>query len=217
MTDKKLAIGIPTVGNLNWQFASSLMNLQLLPDTRVIWMIKAMIDSSRNMIVQSALKDDSYTHLLMIDDDMIFDSDFALKLLEHNVDIVGGLAFKRRPEYTPCVFRKNSQDNQYYPILPEVFQEVDIVGTGGILIRLDVFRKLKYPWFETYYDENTVHWSVDFDFCMKAKEAGLKIFVDPEAEMGHIGDPQVIRKEDFYKHVKQNEINKDNNNGSSNK
>ena len=204
MDTKKLAICIPTFGRVDWQFASSLMALQLLPETRVIWMVRAMIDTARNQLVQDALKDSSYTHLLMIDDDMTFEPDFVLRLLEHDVDIVSGLAFKRRPEYTPCVFEKR-QDDKYYPMLPEVFREVDIVGTGGILINMDVFKKIKYPWFETFYDDNNVHWSVDFDFCMKAKKVGFKIFADPEAEMGHIGDPVVIKKEQFYNHVKQNE------------
>lgn len=212
----KLVIGIPTLGNVHWQFASSLMALQLLPDTRVIWMVRSMIDTARNQIVKDALKDESYTHLLMIDDDMTFDPDFAIKLIERNVDVISGLAFKRRPEYTPCVFNKE-KDGKYYPTLPNEFQEVDIVGTGGILINTEVLKKLEYPWFETYYDENKVHWSVDFDFCMKAKKAGYKIYVEPNAEMGHIGDAPIIKKQDFIKHIQKHEINQNNNNGTTNK
>lgn len=211
MLVKKLVIGIPTMGIVDWRFASSLMAMQLLPETRVIWMVRSMIDSARNTIVQDAMKDMSYTHLLMLDDDMTFESDFVLRLLEHDVDIVGGLAFKRRQPYTPCVFQKD-KDDKYYPVLPEVFQEVDVVGTGGILINMNVLRKSKYPWFETYYDKQTTHWSVDFDFCIKAKKESFKIFVDPEAEMGHIGDSPIIKKEDFHNYVKQqNEINQNNN------
>ena len=200
----RLAIGIPTSGNVDWRFASSLMALHLFSDTRVIWMVRTMIDTARNMLVQEAMKDPSYTHLLMIDDDMTFDPDFATRLLAHDVGIVGGLAFKRRPDYQPCVYRKNQDNELYFPILPKVFQEVDIVGTGGILINMEVFRKIKFPWFETFYDKKGNHWSVDFDFCIKAKKEGFKIFVDPETEMGHIGDSSVIKKEDFYKYVKEN-------------
>lgn len=203
LENKKLVIGIPTTGQVAWQFASSLMALQLLPDTRVIWMVKTMIDTARNNLVQEAMKDSSYTHLLMIDDDMTFEPDFAFKLLEHDVDIVGGLAFKRRPDYQPCVYRKNQENKLYFPILPKVFQEVDTIGTGGILINMNVLRKVKYPWFETFYDEQGKHWSVDFDFCIKAKKENFKIFVDPTAEMGHVGDSPVIKKEDFYKYITQ--------------
>lgn len=44
------------------------------------------------------------------------------------------------------------------------------------------------------------HWSVDFDFCIKAKEAGFKIFVDPDVELQHIGDPEIVNKTTFLKH-----------------
>lgn len=207
MDKNKLVIGIPTNGLCDWRFTSSLMGLQLLHDTRVIWMVKSMIDTSRNNIVQETLKNLTYTHLLMIDDDMTFEPDFALKLLKHDVDIVGALAFKRRPGYQPCVYKQNQEDKNYYPILPKVFQEVDIVGTGGILIKIDVLKKIKFPWFQTFYDKKGKHLSVDFDFCIKAKKEGFKIFVDPEVEMGHIGDSEVVKKNTFIKYIEKKYAN----------
>ena len=194
----ELVIGIPTSGMVDWRFTSSLMGLQLPGNTRVIWQVRSMIDTARNSIVKTFLNGPG-KYLLMIDDDMTFDPDFVLKLIEHDVDIVGGLAFKRRPDFHPCVYRQNKKNKNYYPILPEVFQEVDIVGTGGMLIKLDVLKKLKEPWFTTGYDEKNIHWSVDFNFCKLAKKEGFKVFVDPEAEMGHIGDSPVIKKVDFIK------------------
>lgn len=195
----KLVIGIPTTNHLSWQFASSLMGLQLTPETRVIWQVRSMIDHARNNLVEEALKKPEYTHLLFIDDDHIFESDLALKLLARDVDIVGALAFKRRPEYEPCVYRQK-EDGKYYPILPQSFQEVDIVGTGAMLIKMEVLKKLKFPYFETTYDKDGRHWSVDFDFCKKAKKAGFKIFVDPEVEIKHIGDPEIVDKTTFMQH-----------------
>lgn len=198
-----LVIGIPTSGNVNWQFASSLMGLQLPGNTRVIWTVRSMIDTARNTIVKEFLKAPG-KYLLMIDDDHIFNSDLALRLLARDVDIVGALAFKRRAEYEPCVYKKK-EDGLHYPILPEIFQEVDIVGTGAMLIKLDVFKKLKFPYFETFYtkDNPPKHYSVDFDFCMKAKEAGFKIYVDPDAEIKHIGDNEIVDRQTFYRHNKK--------------
>lgn len=51
--------------------------------------------------------------------------------------------------------------------------------------------------------ENIQHFSVDFDFCIKAKEAGFKIFIDPDAEMKHIGDAPLIGKYDFLRCIKE--------------
>jgi len=202
--ENKLIIGLPTNGNVDYRFASSLMGLQLTPTTRVIWQVRSMIDTARNNLVKEALKTSDFTHMLMIDDDHQFEPDLALKLLAHDVDIVGALAFKRRPEYTPCVYRKK-EDGLHYPILPEVFQEVDVVGSGAILIKMEVLKKLTFPYFETFYtkDNPPRHYSVDFDFCMKSKKAGFKIFVDPQAEIKHIGDPEIVSKETFFKHNKE--------------
>lgn len=224
-----LVIGIPTSGNVNWQFASSLMGLQLPGNTRVIWTVRSMIDTARNTIVKEFMKAPG-KYLLMVDDDHIFNSDLALRLLARDVDIVGALAFKRRAEYEPCVYKKE-EDGSHYPILPEVFQEVDIVGTGAILIKLDVFKKLQFPYFETIYDgicndcqsdsinpiqgircrkcnkykdvsemKDIKHWSVDFNFCQKATKAGFKIHVDPQVEIKHIGDPEIVDKSVFLKY-----------------
>ena len=57
--------------------------------------------------------------------------------------------------------------------------------------------------FETYYDKNGKHYSVDFDFCMKATKAGFKIHVDPDSEIQHIGDNEVVDKKTFYRHNAQ--------------
>lgn len=222
MTDSKrpvVAIGIPTTGNPHWRFSADLMGLQMVGNSIVLWQPRTMIDTARNVLVEKALSNVDVTHLLMIDDDMTFKPDALKKLIENDVDIVAGLAFKRTPNYAPCVYMKKHGTNDHYAILPEVFQEVDVVGTGFILIKREVLEKIKSPRFETWYDKENIdkHWSVDFDFCMKAKAAGFKVFVDPMVEVGHIGNAPIITKQTFLQHqhftrLKQEEMNKANNN-----
>jgi len=215
--EKTVAICIPTIGLIHWRFTADLMALQLPFSTRVIWQVRTMIDTARNLLARKALEDVTVTHILMIDDDMTFKQDFLMRLVSHDVDIVGGLAFKRTPDFHPCVYRKRGGE-EHFPILPATFQEVDAIGTGGILIKRHVFEKLKYPYFETWYDKNNPdkHWSVDFDFCMKAKAAGFKIFVDPDAEMGHIGETPIITRQTFLEHMKRNEAPKEDNSKQNN-
>lgn len=204
--DKTVAICIPTVGLVHWRFTADLMALQLPSSARVVWQVRTMIDTARNMLARKALEDVTVTHILMLDDDMTFQHDFLMRLIAHDVDIVGGLAFKRTADYHPCVYKKKEGTGDHFPMLPQIFQEVDAVGTGGMLIRRKVFESLKYPYFETWYDDTNPdkHYSVDFDFCIKAKAAGFKIFVDPEAAMGHIGEAPIITKETFLANVKKN-------------
>ena len=216
--DKKIvvAIGIPTGGLVHYRFAADLMALQLATDTVVFWQTRTMIDTARNTLVEKTLQNKAITHLLMIDDDMTFDSDMLIKMLKHNVDIIGALAFKRTDDFRPCVYALKEGTDDHFSILPTTFQEVDVVGTGGILIKRKVLETISAPQFETWYakDGTNKHWSVDFDFCIKAKKAGFKIYVDPEIKMGHIGNAPVITEQDFLKELskKQNASNKNNNN-----
>jgi GT2 family glycosyltransferase len=206
MQNKKVIIGIPTVGHVDWRFASSLMTLQCPNETKVIWQVKTMIDTARNRIAQLFLQDEA-DFLLMIDDDMLIPPETVINLMRHDVDVVGCLAFKRREDFEPCVYRK--EKGNYIPILPNIFQEVDAIGSSGLLIKREVLEKLEYPYFETGYDKKGErfakgnHFSVDFDFSLKAKEKGFKIFCDPEVEFGHIGEAPIINKETFLKHVKK--------------
>lgn len=209
MDEKKqrILVGIPTMGTNDYRFTLSLASLALPENTTLMVSPRAMIDTSRNLICEKFLSDITYTHLLMIDDDHTFESDLALRLLSHDVDIVGALAFKRRLDFQPCVYKKNKENKLYQPILPQVFQEVDIVGTGAILIKREVIKKMKFPWFWTDYDEDGTHWSVDFRFCQKAKKAGFKIFVDSDVKIGHIGNSEIINQDTFLNNIKKSNNN----------
>jgi len=207
MDNTKLIIGIPTLGMVDWRFSSSLTTLQCPPNTKIIWQVKTMIDTARNRIVELFLHEKA-DFLLMLDDDMLFPPESALKLLSHDVDIVSCLAFKRGPNYDPCIYRMEEK-NKFRPILPQVFQEVDAVGAAGLLVKRKVFQKVKYPWFETGYDlegkrfPKGNHFSVDFDFSVKATEAGFKIFCDPEVAFGHIGSSPVVNQDTFLEHIQK--------------
>jgi len=218
MNDKlTIAIGIPTVGMLHWRFAADFMALQLPTDTKVLWQTRTMIDTARNTLVEKVLLDKSITHLLMIDDDMTFESDMLVRMLEHDVDIIGALAFKRTDDFRPCVYNLKEGTNDHFSILPTTFQEVDVVGTGGMLIKRHVLEKIEVPHFETWYakDGTGKHWSVDFDFCMKAKKAGFKIHVDPTIKMGHIGESPVITEQSFLQKLNNKQNNASNKNNSN--
>ena len=79
-----------------------------------------------------------------------------------------------------------------------------------ILIKIEVLQKMSFPYFETYYDKTGKHFGVDFDFCMKAKKAGFKIFVDPDCAISHIGDNEIVDKSTFFRYNQKyfNQLNK---------
>jgi hypothetical protein len=70
--------------------------------------------------------------------------------------------------------------------------EVDYAGMGLMLIKKRVMDALDYPWFKSWvyeWEENGVKMAEmvtdDDGFLIRAKEAGFKIFVDPEVRLDH--------------------------------
>ena len=71
--------------------------------------------------------------------------------------------------------------------------ECDALGGGLLLIKTDVFRKVKQPhfWYKIF-DNGMVEMSNDWWFCEKARETGYEIWCDPTIEVGHIGDYEYV-------------------------
>jgi hypothetical protein len=72
--------------------------------------------------------------------------------------------------------------------------QVDIAGTGFMLIKREVFDKVKAPWFECY-DKGMA--GEDVYFCAKCKDAGVKVWVDTALHLGHIATPYTVTNETY--------------------
>lgn len=137
----------------------------------------------RNKLAKIAIEE-GMEWLLFIDDDHAFKHDLLLRLLAHDVPIVGSLYLQRMLPFSPIAYSHKTEDDYYIPIdltsLPDTgLVEVQAVGTGGMLIRTEVFRELEYPWFEHG------RASEDLIFCDRAREAGFPIYCDLGSRLGH--------------------------------
>lgn len=143
---------------------------------------------NRRAIVRRALERD-VEWVLFIDDDMLFKPDLLLRLLAHDLPVVGSLYFNRNPAFYAMAF------NQYHVVdgkpmwAPVTMKgapasglvEVLALGTGGLLVKTEVFRAIPPDtWF--IHGEGTE----DLPFCQRVIEAGYKIYLDLEVVMGHI-------------------------------
>jgi hypothetical protein len=61
-------------------------------------------------------------------------------------------------------------------------------GMGCALIKTDVFRRLKYPWYDwvNYADAHRGMLSEDLYFCEHCKNNGIPIYTDTRAGCGHL-------------------------------
>lgn len=188
-------IGVPThKGEFHPKMSHSLDNLTASAAKSRIGIILnkavgALVAINRNNIIDAAIERD-VDYVLFIDSDMIFDGDILLDLLKHDRDIVSALCVKKRPPYNPVASVVN-KDGKYVPRdnLGEgrFYSDLDGVGTAFVLIKTDVFRKIKRPWFASPPYLGTVM-GEDYYFSQKAKEAGYDICVDTSLVVGHLGD-----------------------------
>lgn len=170
-------------------FNVALTQLKHPPNTKVDWALCTDMSRGRNMLVERSLEMGS-EWILFIDDDHVFPSDLLLRLLSHDKPIVGSLYLRRHHPFAPNAFSHLREDKMYEPIdltlLPrEGLLKVRAVGTAGMLIRSEVFREIPEPWFE-YGQIGKWGASEDIIFCEKAAEAGIEVFVDLAAQLGHM-------------------------------
>jgi len=133
----------------------------------------------------------TYDKIFWIDSDMSWSVENFQRLLSSDLDIVSGLAavggagqvgVMRLDMGTPRIMDKVAFMLTDGPV------EVDGVGFGFVAMKQGVFEKVPRPWFEILkvpVAMRMVNASEDFSFCMKAREAGFQIWVDPLVRVGH--------------------------------
>ncbi len=178
------------------RFSSFMMALGALkvPQGSAYNMIgSAYVHKNRNGAVEKLLAHDKWQWLLFVDDDNPPMPDMLLKLLAHNVDVVGGLYLHRAWPFYPHVYRRSVIDpNKPYENLPhtdikaDTLMAVDAVATGGMLIRRPVLEKLGPQCFNYMQVPNGSWMGEDLSFCMRAQDAGFGIFVDTAVALPHL-------------------------------
>lgn len=166
-------IGIITTGTIKTMTAYDLYRLvQHTPSTLEVTQ-NCNIPQSRNTLVRAAI-DGGYSHLLFIDSDMRFPPDTLERLLARDKDIIAVPYNKRQLPLTPT----------YKPVSQEASDLYECVhmGTGMMLIKTEVLKKLPQPWFAL------IDIGTDRHFCRLAKQNGYKVWADPTIKINHIGD-----------------------------
>lgn len=184
----KIAIGLLSNRGFKPQTVESLLNLSVPYEKLVIMATQGYtISENRNYIAAQAIKNEC-THLLFIDDDMVFPPDTLERLLADNKEIVGVVAHSRMESENTTVILEDGHILKNDAIPKELFK-CQHIGTGVMLIDLRVFQKIQRPWFDTKAHETG--WTMmgeDAWFCKRARNAGYEIWCDPLLSIGHIGD-----------------------------
>jgi len=165
---------------------------------------ESLISRARNTLVAKFLNTPDSTHLVFIDADIGWEPWHLLLLLNHDVDVVGGLypmkSLPVRWVVNGIEGGKQSEDGNVV--------EVSKTGTGFMVVKREVFEKLNShpavvpfkndigldpaldPYMKTYYDTDVRegrYYSEDWTFCENWRDLGGEIYVDKRVLLKHSG------------------------------
>lgn len=154
--------------------------------------------TARNNIVIRAL-DGGYDYVLMVDNDVVLPKDALKNLLEEPKMICLGYYAHRNDDNiynrvtSVCKLGEFNYTWQYSA--EEILglresgtykQQIHGGGMGCALINVDLFRKLKYPWFDwVNYQEKGMMLSEDLYLCEQCKHHKVSIYMDTRVGCGH--------------------------------
>lgn len=162
----------------------------------------ALIADCRGVIATNFYHSDC-DELIFIDSDVTWEAGALLKLIDHPVDLVAGI-YPVRAE--PARFNVRYLDKAELWADPNTgLLEVEAVPAGFIKITRNCIEKMIeaypkqyfhnesktkkfYPLFDYFVDEEKEYkWGEDYSFCVRWRNIGGKVWIDPEIGMGHIG------------------------------
>lgn len=177
-----ITLGVPSAGHPKIEFVNSLMQLVssgLISECLI--MPRLPVQQARTQIARNLQTD----YLLFIDDDMVFTPEDVQKLIRADKDIVSGLCLKRTDkERQPVVYAQES-DRYVLRDAPNELEQVDATTLAFTLIKSKVFQHISTEFRFTDVGE-------DLDFMRRASDKGFKIWVEPEARIGHVMETTLI-------------------------
>ena len=144
-----------------------------------------VVHIAREKVLDALNQKIEYTHVMWIDSDIDFTPNDFFKLLNINKPVVSGLyRLVSYPERFSAMINKEFISRNFIAdnincCSPSIL-EADWVGLGWMLTQAEVYKKLKFPYFDS---SNTK--MEDELFCDKLRKHGYKINVDLTTVVGH--------------------------------
>ncbi len=168
-------------------FTTSLISVMatMPPGSGLVWAKGVDVSGNCNQLCRKTLAGE-YEWLWVMGDDHAFPQDTLVRLIAHDVDVIVPHCLKRYPPWKPVVFSHQNEDGAYVVAdLPRSgLVEIHAAGSAGMLIRRDVLEAVGDPWFTPSPDAHGLN--EDLHFCQKVREAGFRLWCDPEITLGHI-------------------------------
>jgi len=126
------------------------------------------------------------THILFVDYDVLPRSNTLKALLSHDKDIVSGVyPMVRKFNLAWCLSRDEEFKMMDIEDLPDNPFKVHVAANGMLLVKMEVFDTLEWPYWKTDFGEDRLKKGADIYFFEKARAAGYDLWVDPKVKCGH--------------------------------
>ena len=197
----KVLICTPSVGQCKFSYSMSLCNMvgyfcttQVFPECMTqeveFYGIEGSgVSSARETMIDKALEGD-YTHILFIDEDMMFPKDALHQLLRRRQDMVGANYRKKLPPGTWLAVSVDEQERVATTDASSGLQEVTYTGFGFFLMSRKAMEAVKPPRFLLrWLDDINGYSTEDVVYMQKAREAGMNVYIDHDLskQIGHLG------------------------------
>lgn len=185
----KITIGIPCNRVIKPATMQSLLDMIAFSDYDYQFIVATegyTIAENRAYIAVQAQRNKS-DYLLFIDDDMVFPKDTLETLIGHEKEVIGVPYYSRMLPRKSVVVLENGKVLKGE--VPSELFKCQHVGTGIMLIKMDVFDKIDKPWFKfVNHESGFTEMGEDAWFCKQAREKGVDIWCDSTITIKHLGD-----------------------------
>ena len=194
----KLLIAVPSYETMRVEFVRSLVELEDQLRASGVWyevkiISGTLVHIARDRLASHAINN-GFDEVLWIDSDMVFDRYIYEDLRMGGKDICCGWFISRHYPYVSCLF-KSLQPVERINEVPDDLFRVAACGFGCVLMKtdclFDIAGKEGGIWFTPEHDAGE-----DAAFCLRAKEYGYEIWIDPAVKLGHVG--QTVITEGVY-------------------
>ena len=203
--DLSTVIVVPTRGMIPARAVESWMGLMTPMNQHVVRVfVEGMeVGAAYNAAVEQILAHpelSKWKYMLTLEEDNLPPPDGLLKLYE-NIDryaAVGGLYWTKGEGGQPMIYGDPLGILNFRPQVPKVdaVQECRGLGMGFTLFRLEIFRDLPKPWFQTVQewdpDAGGKAFTQDLYAFKLIAEAGYKVACDTRVKVGHIDQAGLV-------------------------
>lgn len=212
---RSVLVGTPIMRHPVWQYTLAYAETcVMLEQLGIRYSSRFVVGSSnlpraRNELAARFLAS-GFTDLVLIDDDMGWRANDVLRLVASEQPVIAAVGRKKvdKPNSDPdvwCTYLENG------PLVQDAFGAVEVryVGTGMMKIARPVFEQMiaahpewkrpgtpdmadevrqNYYQFFRFDPDDRFEMGEDFCFCMRWRELGGRIWIDPAIELSHVGE-----------------------------